>query len=64
MVNTKYSRVGGGRGGGGGGGAERIPWTDTTFLENLSTCEHAYNFFALKNTPRNMLNYPVLTKKW
>ena len=51
MVNTKYSRVG------------RIPWTDTTILENLSSCEHAYNIFALKNTPRDMVNYPVPKKK-
>ena len=54
MVNTKYSRVG-------GGGI--LPWTDLTFIENLSTCEHAYNFFALKNTPRDRLSYPVPKKK-
>ena len=39
-----------------------MPWTDTTFLEKLSACEHAYDFFAFKNTSRDMLNYPVPKK--
>ena len=57
MVNAKYSRfVGRGRVVG------RIPWTDTTFLKNVLTCEHAYNFFALKNTPRGMLKLPCNKK--
>ena len=41
MVINKYSRVFAGVFG-------RIPWSDTIFLEYPSTCEHAYNFFALK----------------
>ena len=43
-------------------GIGTIPWSDTTFLKNLSICEHAYNCFALKNTLCDMLNYPVPKK--